>query len=115
MRALYWAFGLSWTLALLGHALGVRPGTPAYLVLGGAYMWIPGLVALLFAWKEGLFLPLSFRPNRFWLFAWPFPLALTLLSLPLSLPFAPWKGLAWVPRGSSGPSPFSRGSSPGPR
>jgi membrane protease YdiL (CAAX protease family) len=96
MRALYWAFGLSWTLALLGHALGVRPGTPAYLVLGGAYMWIPGLVAFLFARKEGLFLPLSFRPNRFWLFAWLFPLALTLLSIPLSLPFAPWKGLAWV-------------------
>jgi len=96
MKALYLTFGLCWGLALLGYALGVRPETPAYLVLGGAYTWTPGLVALLFARREGLFLPLSFRPNRFWLFAWLFPVALTLLSLPLSLPFAPWKGLAWT-------------------
>jgi len=53
-------------------------------------------VALAFARKEGVGLPLAFRPNRFWLFAWLFPVALTLLSLPLSLPFAPWKGLAWA-------------------
>lgn len=65
MKALYLTFGLCWGLALLGYALGVRPKTPAYLVLGGAYMWTPGLVALLFARREGLFLPLSFPPNRF--------------------------------------------------
>ena len=96
MRALYWTFGLSWSLALAAHLLGLRPQNPAYLAFAVLYMWVPGLVALAFARKEGVGLPLAFRPNRFWLFAWLFPVALTLLSLPLSLPFAPWKGLAWA-------------------
>lgn len=38
-------------------------------------------------------------PNRFWLFAWLFPVALTLLSVPLSLPFAPWRGLSGLHQG----------------
>ena len=96
MRALYWTFGLSWSLALAAHLLGLRPQNPAYLAFAVLYMWVPGLVALAFARKEGVGLPLAFRPNRFWLFAWLFPVALSLLSLPLSLPFAPWKGLAWA-------------------
>lgn len=56
-------------------------------------MWIPGLVALYFSRKEGLRLPLALRPNPYWLFAWLFPVALTLLSIPLSLPFGAWQGL----------------------
>jgi len=49
-------------------------------------------VALSFARKEGVRLPLALRPNRYWLFAWLFPVALTLLSIPLSLPFGARKG-----------------------
>lgn len=56
-------------------------------------MWVPGLVALRFASQEGLRLPLALRPNRYWLFAWLFPVGLTLLSIPLSLPFGRWQGL----------------------
>jgi membrane protease YdiL (CAAX protease family) len=96
VKALYWTYGLSWGLALLGYALGVRPETPAYLVLGGAYMWTPGLVALLFARREGIRLPLAFRPNPYWLFAWLFPVPLTLLAVLLSLPFGAYRGLAWT-------------------
>jgi membrane protease YdiL (CAAX protease family) len=96
MKALYWTYGLSWALALLGYALGVKPGTPAYLALGVLYMWAPGLVALLFARREGIRLPLAFRPNRYWLFAWLFPVPLTLLSVLLSLPFGAYRGLAWT-------------------
>jgi membrane protease YdiL (CAAX protease family) len=105
VKALYWTYGLSWGLALLGYALGVRPETPAYLVLGGAYMWTPGLVALLFARREGVRLPLTFRPNRYWLFAWLFPVPLTLLSVLLSLPFGAYRGLAWAFPENSPPLP----------
>ena len=96
MKALYWTYGLSWALALLAYALGVRPESPAILALGVLYMWVPGLVALLFARREGIRLPLAFRPNRYWLFAWLFPAPLTLLSVPLSLPFGAYRGLAWT-------------------
>ncbi|WP_253723927.1 hypothetical protein [Thermus scotoductus] len=92
MRALYWTLGLSWVAFLAFYLQGGRVGSPAYLAFGFLYMWIPGLVALSFARKEGVRLPLALRPNRYWLFAWLFPVALTLLSIPLSLPFGAWKG-----------------------
>lgn len=66
-------------------------------------MWISGLVALYLARKEGVHLPLALRPDRYWLFAWLFPVALTLLSVPLSLPFGTWRGLEEIRPGS----PFS--------
>ncbi|MBW6394119.1 MAG: CPBP family glutamic-type intramembrane protease [Thermus sp.] len=92
MSALYWTLGLSWVAFPAFYLLGGRVGSPAYLAFGFLYMWIPGLVALSFARKEGVHLPLALRPNRYWLFAWLFPVALTLLSIPLSLPFGAWKG-----------------------
>lgn len=92
MSALYWTLGLSWVAFLAFYLQGGRVGSPAYLAFGFLYMWIPGLVALSFARKEGVRLPLALRPNRYWLFAWLFPVALTLLSIPLSLPFGAWKG-----------------------
>ena len=118
MRALYWTFGLSWSLALAAHLLGLRPQNPAYLAFAVLYMWVPGLVALAFARKEGVGLPLAFRPNRFWLFAWLFPVALTLPSP--SPPGRAWPGpcrraCPGSPRPPSGPSSSSRGFSPGPR
>ncbi|APD09310.1 MULTISPECIES: CPBP family intramembrane glutamic endopeptidase [Thermus] len=96
MKALYWNLGLSWGLFLAYHLLGGRWGSSSWesALFGVLYMWVPGLLALRFAQKEGLKLPLTFRPNRFWLFAWLYPLALALLSIPLSLPFAPWRELA---------------------
>jgi membrane protease YdiL (CAAX protease family) len=96
MKALYWTYGLSWALALLAYALGVRPESPAILALGVLYMWVPGLVALFFARREGIRLPLAFRPNRYWLLAWLFPVPLTLLSVLLSLPFWAYRGLTWT-------------------
>jgi membrane protease YdiL (CAAX protease family) len=105
VKALYWTYGLSWGLALLGYALGVRPGSPAILALGVLYMWAPGLVALLFARREGVRLPLAFRPNPYWLFAWLFPVPLTLLSVLLSLPFGAYRGLAWAFPENSPPLP----------
>ncbi|WP_105316702.1 CPBP family glutamic-type intramembrane protease [Thermus tenuipuniceus] len=92
MKALYWTLGLSWSAFLAFYLLGGRVGTPAHLTFSLLYMWIPGLVALSFARKEGVRLPLALQPNRYWLFAWLFPVALTLLSIPLSLPFGAWKG-----------------------
>ncbi|GAA5334102.1 MULTISPECIES: CPBP family intramembrane glutamic endopeptidase [Thermus] len=94
MKALYWTYGLSWGLFLAYYLLGGRWG-PSWekALFGLLYMWVPGLVALCFARREGLRLPLSLRPNRYWLFAWLFPVGLTLLSLPLSLPFGAWRGL----------------------
>lgn len=97
MKALYWTFGLSWSLALLFWLLGGRMGTPLYFAFGAAYMWVPGLVALYFSRKEGLRLPLALKPNRHWLFAWLFPVGLTLLSIPLTLPLAPWRGVEALP------------------
>ncbi|WP_019550788.1 type II CAAX prenyl endopeptidase Rce1 family protein [Thermus scotoductus] len=92
MKALYWTFGLSWSAFLAFHLLGGRVGSPVYAAFGLLYMWIPGLTALYLARKEGVRLPLALRLNRYWLFAWLFPVALTLLSIPLSLPFGAWKG-----------------------
>lgn len=94
MKAIYWTFGLSWGAYLLFYLLGGGlEAAPQATLFGLLYMWIPGLVALYFARREGVSLGLSLRPNRFWLFAWLFPVILTLLSVPLSLPFAPWRGL----------------------
>ncbi|GAA6734430.1 CPBP family intramembrane metalloprotease [Thermus oshimai] len=98
MKALYWTFGLSWSLALLFWLWGGGVGTPAYLAFSAAYMWVPGLVALYFSRKEGLRLPLALKPNRHWLFAWLFPVGLTLFSIPLTLPLAPWRGAATLPK-----------------
>ncbi len=93
MQALFWTLGLSWGAFLAFYLGGGRVDTPAYLAFSLLYMWVPGLVALYFARKEGLRLPLALRPNPYWLFAWLFPVALTLLSIPLSLPFGAWQGL----------------------
>ncbi|KGQ22417.1 CPBP family intramembrane glutamic endopeptidase [Thermus filiformis] len=92
-RALFWTYALSWGLFGLYLLLGGRLGTPGFALFAVAYMWTPGLVALYFAGREGVRLPLALRPNRYWLLAWLLPVGLTLLSIPLSLPFGRWRGL----------------------
>ncbi|MER3557331.1 MAG: CPBP family intramembrane metalloprotease [Thermus sp.] len=92
-RVLLWTYGFSFGLFGLYLLLGGRLDSPGFVLFALLYMWVPGLVALRFASQEGLRLPLALRPNRYWLFAWLFPVGLTLLSIPLSLPFGRWQGL----------------------
>lgn len=92
-RVLLWTYGLSFGLFGIYLLLGGRLDSPVFPLFAVVYMWVPGLVALRFASQEGLRLPLALRPNRCWLFAWLFPVGLTLLSIPPSLPFGRWQGL----------------------
>lgn len=86
------SFATSWGLALIYYLLGGRISSPYFMVFCLFYMWMPGLVGLYLARREGIALPLWKRPNRYWLYAALLPLALVVASILLSLPLAPWKG-----------------------
>ncbi len=86
--ALSWAFFAAYYLTV-GTAQN-----PWFVAFGVVYMWIPGLVALALAQREGLTLQIWSRPNRWWLVAWLLPALLALASLVTSLPLGSYVGLA---------------------
>lgn len=92
-RTILYTLTISWALAGLFYLSGVRLGGPLFFPFSLLYMWIPGLIALGLARREGLNLLRWSRPNRFWGLAWLLPVLLTLLSVPVSLLFGPWLGL----------------------
>ncbi len=101
------AYGLSWALAAGLFLAGGRfpdPNRPLLaLAFALAYMWGPGVSALLFARRERLRLPVLGRPNRYWLWAWLLPPIWVGLSVLLSLPLGRWQGLAALRAGFQGP------------
>lgn len=97
-RTVLVTLGISWAVAGLFYLLGVRLGSPLFFPFSLLYMWIPGLIALGLARREGLNLLRWSRPNRFWLLAWLLPVGLTVLSIPVSLLFGDWVGLAGLLR-----------------
>ena len=83
-------FLVNWSLALLFFALGVRWGTPAGIVFGATYMFVPMAVAILlqrWAYHEPVTGPLgvSFRLNRWFLIAWLLPPVIALATFGVSL------------------------------
>ncbi|WP_456410684.1 CPBP family glutamic-type intramembrane protease [Oceanithermus sp.] len=88
--ALSWAFFAAYYLTV-GTAQ-----SPWFVAFGVVYMWIPGLVALALAQREGLTLQIWSRPNRWWLVAWLLPALFALASLVTSLPLGRYVGLANV-------------------
>ncbi len=103
-RAVLLVYALSWGLALLYYLSGGRhpnavpePGMVKRFVLFSlAYMWTPGLVAILLAWREGRRLSVWGRPNVYWLYAWLLPLLFAVLAVVLSLPLGSFQGLAGI-------------------
>lgn len=71
-RYVIWVLAASWLYAAAAYfGLGIRSGT-AYMVMAIGYMWIPGVLALVFWRREGRRLRsvrLGIRPNRWFLFA----------------------------------------------
>ena len=69
----------------------VDPGAPLpFFLFTSVYMWIPGIVALIFAKREGISLPFFHRFNRFY---WLAPLSALILSgaaLAMSLFVGTW-------------------------
>lgn len=113
LPAIFLTLGISWVLAGAYYLLGGRIASPYFTVFALVYMWVPGLIALWFARREGSPL-LRFGPlNRFWLIAWLLPLGLVLLSIPVNALFGPWLGFegitkslpAGVPVGALPPAP----------
>ena len=85
---------LSWLLFAVYY---VRVGvldSPWFLAFSLVYMWIPGIVALALARREGLRLRVWARPNRWWLAAWLLPVLFSLASIVASLPLDSYVGLA---------------------
>ncbi len=75
----------------------VKVGTlksPWFPIFSLLYMWIPGLVALVLARRDGLRLQIWGRPNRWWLIAWVLPVFFSLASIVTSLPLDGYVGLA---------------------
>ena len=83
-------FLVNWSLGLLFLALSGRWNTPAGLVLGAAYMFVPMIVAIVVqrgVYREPVKGPLgiSFGLNRWFLVAWLLPPILALVTLAASL------------------------------
>jgi len=87
---------LSWAFFVSYYFFGGTIKNPWFTAFGIAYMWIPGLVALVLARREGLRLQVWSRPNRWWLVAWLLPLALVAAAVVAALPLADFVGLAGV-------------------
>ena len=95
-RASLITLALSWALFAVYYLAVGDAQSPWFAAFGVVYMWIPGLVALALARREGLALPIWSRPNRWWLVAWLLPALLALASLVTSLPLGRYVGLASV-------------------
>ena len=82
-------FSLSYTLAFAFVALGGRWNTPEAYLVGVGYMFVPMVVAVAVQklYREPVKEPLgiSWRLNRWWLFAWFLPPAVALATLGVSL------------------------------
>lgn len=95
LQPLSYVFGISIILAFVVYYLGIYypetfsgpKGLMMRFPLGLAYMWVPGVVALIFARKEKIFLPILQRINRFFIYAALIPVALTLVTIIVSLAF----------------------------
>ncbi len=96
-QALGLTLALSWGAFVVYWLGGGRVNTPGFALFAVLYMWLPGLIPLFLARREGLSLPLTFRPNRYWLWAWLLPVGLTFAAILASLPLAPWRGLPLPP------------------
>lgn len=103
-RAVLDVYALSWGLALFYYLSGGRhpnavsePGMmEKFIFFSLAYMWAPGLVVLVRAWREGRRLSVWGRPNVYWLYAWLLPLLFAALAVLLSLPLGSFQGLAAI-------------------
>ena len=93
-RAVLVTIVLSWLLFAVYYARVGVLDSPWFLAFSLVYMWIPGLVALLLARREGLRLRVWTRPNRWWLIAWLLPVLFSLASIVTSLPLDSYVGLA---------------------
>lgn len=82
------AFAVSWSIAIGGHASGLREslGPAAPSVLLSAMMCGPAIAALICViafekGRRGEALGLRFKPNLWWLWAWAIPIALALIAV----------------------------------
>lgn len=95
-RASLITLALSWAFFAAYYFAGGTIESYWFAVFGMVYMWIPGLVALVLARREGLRLRIWSRPNRWWLIAWLLPLALVVAAVVAALPLGQYLGLAGI-------------------
>jgi len=92
-NALILTFVLTWGATGAFYFLDGQLDSPAFLFFGFFVMWIPGIVALLFAYKEGLHLVLFTKSIKSYLIAGTIGLIIAILTILFSLLFAEYKGL----------------------
>ena len=112
-RALTITLALSWAAFAVYYLGGGGLKSPWFLAFSLIYMWIPGLVALLLARREGMRLRIFSKPNRWWLAAWLLPLFFSLASIVTSLPLDSYVGLAQVRQAVAARSGAEGASLPG--
>ncbi|WP_457638518.1 CPBP family intramembrane glutamic endopeptidase [Oceanithermus sp.] len=93
-RASLITLALSWAFFAVYYLTVGTIRSPWFAAFGVAYMWIPGLVALALARREGLALRIWGKPNRWWLVAWLLPVVFSLASIVASLPLDSYVGLS---------------------
>ena len=87
-KSLLLVFGISYLFAALYYAFGFRVTySLSFYLFAIAYMWVPGIVSLILAKKEGMKLPL-FRFNRIFPIAGFFAAGASLAALYISSFFA---------------------------
>lgn len=70
---------------------GIDPNAPlTFFLFTVVYMWLPGIVALLFAKKESVSLPIFHRFNRYYLYAPLYALALSFIAFFGTLILGTW-------------------------
>lgn len=95
-RAVGWTIAVSWVWFAVYYLKVGTLQSPWFLGFSLVYMWIPGIVALVLARREGLRLRVFSRLNIWWLFAWLLPVLFALTSIVASLPLDGYVGLARV-------------------
>ena len=62
-----------------------------YLLFLAIYMWIPGIIAIIFAKKENIDLPIFKKPNKYLSYAIFLPIVISILAFVFGFLFAKFK------------------------
>ena len=85
---------ISWLYTFIYYLIGGRVESNYYPLLSLTLMWIPGIVAIVFALQEGIKQPVFTKPNRYFLYAALMPFGIGILTTLFSMPFGIEKSIS---------------------
>lgn len=86
LRTLIILFVVGWVLGFLYFFQGGSRLSPLFIIFGAVYMWIPGIVGIIFAKREKLHLPYFIKVSWIYFLACLLGMGISVVAVLLSLP-----------------------------